>query len=392
MTFIKSTNPLPYLEGCLEVTKQLFANSIYANHMCYDPHYIYQGQEHQFGEFWMSDDAWEIQNQLPEGATIVPIIAASDKTPVTRHMGGLEMHSLFLTIGNIQADVHMKVTLHAWRCTVFMPIPTFIINSEFQTLLWLCLWHKCMDLVCSNLKIAACIGEYMIDPSARQRYCFTPLISHIADLPEQLLIACIMKNSSPVTTATQKEFGDETPHPPWNGTQTYALIQQLCDCVDPWDLIAFMREAKKLHLSGVHLLYWRNWRHSNPARFLTPEILHTLHKFFFNHILKLIKQIMGHGLDVWFKSHHKHTSVRHFSGGVSYVNQMTGQEHQDIQCTIVLTLWGIASPSFICAVWAMIDIIYLAQNPLHTESSIAAMTQALWDFHDNKQAILDAEA
>ncbi|KAG1718798.1 hypothetical protein EDB19DRAFT_1978407, partial [Suillus lakei] len=345
----------------LEVTKQLFANPVYAKHMCYDPHYIYQGQECQIGEFWTSDDAWEIQvssctNQLPEGATIVPIIAASDKTPVTRHTGGLEMHPLFLTIGNIQADIRMKATSHAWRCTAFMPIPTFIVNSDFQTLLRSRLWHKCMDLVCSNLKIAAHVGEYMVDPSARMRYCFTPLISHIADLPEQLMIAC------------------------------------LCDRVDPWDLIVFLREAKKLHLSGVHLPYWRNWRRSNPARFLTPEILHTLHKFFFDHVLKWIKQIMGHELDIRFKSHHKRTGVRHFSGGVSHVNQMTGREHRDIQRTIVPTLWGMASPGFIRAVRAMIDFIYLAQNPLHTESSIASMNQALKDFHDNKQAILDTEA
>ncbi|KAG2139295.1 hypothetical protein DEU56DRAFT_944221 [Suillus clintonianus] len=340
----------------LEVTKQLFANPVYAKHMCYDPHHIYQGQERQIGEFWTSDDAWEIQDQLPEGATIVPIIAASDKTPVTRHTGGLEMHPLFLTIGNIQADVRMKATSHAWRCTAFMPIPTFIVNSDFQTLLQARLWHKCMDLVCSHLKVAARVGEYMVDPSAKICYCFTPLISHIADLPEQLMIAC------------------------------------LCNRVDPWDLIVYVRESKKLHLSGVHLPYWRNWRCSNPARFLTPEILHTLHKFFFDHVLKWIKQIMGHELDVRFKSHHKRTGVRHFSGGVSHVNQMTGREHRDIQRTIVPTLWGIASPGFIRAVRAMIDFIYLAQNPLHTESSIASMTQALQDFHDHKQAILDAEA
>ncbi|KAG1738115.1 uncharacterized protein EDB91DRAFT_1237796 [Suillus paluster] len=312
----------------LEVMKQLFANPVYANHMCYDPHYIYQGQERQFGEFWTSNDAWAIQDQLPEGATIVPIIAASDKTPVTRQTGSIEMHPLFLTIGNIQADVRMKATLHAWRCTAFMPTPTFIVGSEFQSLLWARLWHKCMDLVCSNLKVAAHVGEYM----------------------------------------------------------------SLCDRIDPWDLIVFSREAKKLHLSGVHLPYWRNWRFSNPAKFLTPEILHALHKFFFNHILKWIKQIMGHELNVRFKSHHKHTGVRHFSRDVSHVNQMTGREHRDIQCTIVPTLWGVAGPDFIRAVWAMIDFIYLAQNPLHTESSIASMTQALQDFHNHKQAILDAEA
>ncbi|KAG1888869.1 uncharacterized protein F5891DRAFT_1131976 [Suillus fuscotomentosus] len=264
----------------LKVMKQLFTNPVYVKHMCYDPHYIYQGQEHQFGEFWTSDDAWKIQDQLPEGATIVPIVLASDKTPVTRHMGGLEMHPLFLTIGNIQADVRMKATLHAWRCTVFMPTPTFVVNSDFQTLLHARLWHKCMDLVCSNLKVAARV--------ARMCYCFTPL-----------LLSTI--------------------------------------------------EAKKLYISGVHLPYWRNWRHSNPARFLTPEILHTLHKFFFDHVLKWIKQIMGRELDVWFKSHHKRTGICHFSGGVSHVNQMTGWEHRDIQRTIVPTLWGVASPGFICA-------------------------------------------
>ncbi|KAG2076612.1 hypothetical protein BDR04DRAFT_1204687 [Suillus decipiens] len=312
-------------------------------------------------------------NQLPEGVTIILIIAASDKTLVTRHTGGLEMHPLFLTIGNIQADICMKAISHVWRCTAFMPIPTFIVNSDFQSLLWACLWHKCMDLICSNLKIAAHVGEYMVDPSARQCYCFTPLISHIANLPKQLMIACIMKNSSPVTMATHKEFGDETPHPPQNGTETYTLIQQLCNHVDPWDLIVFIREAKKLHLSRVHLLYWRNWRHSNLARFLMPEILHTLHKFF------LI-------------IHHKHTGVCYFSGGISHVSQMTGLEHQDIQHMIVPMLWGMAGPGFICAVWAMINFIYLAQNPLHMESSIALMTQALQDFHDNKQAILDADA
>ncbi|KAG2074318.1 hypothetical protein BDR04DRAFT_1126918 [Suillus decipiens] len=204
-------------------------------------------------------DAWEIQNQLPEGVTIILIIAASDKTLVTRHTGGLEMHLLFLTIGNIQADFHMKATLHVWQCTAFMPIPAFIVNSDFQSLLQAHLWHKCMDLICSNLKIAAHVGKYMVDPSARQ-------------------------------------------------TETYILIQQLCNCVDLWDLIVFIREAKKLHLSGI----------------------------------------MGHELDVWFKSHHKHTGVCHFSRGVSH-------------CMIVPTLWGMASPGFIY-------------------------------FHDNKQAILDADA
>lgn len=317
---------------------------------------------------------------------------ASDKTPVTRHTGGLEMHPLFLTLGNIQSDVRMKATSHAWRCVAFMPTPTFLVNSDYQTLLQSRLWHRCVDFITSNLKVAARVGEFMVDPSAHWHHCFTPLISHITDLPEQLMISCVTKNSSPITTANQAEFGDTVPHPPRNGADTYELIRGLCARVDPWDLYQFNKEAKKLHLSGVHLPFWRNWRFANPATFLTPEILHTLHKFFFDHVLKWIKEVMGHELDVRFRSQHKRIGVRHFGSGVSHVKQMTGREHRDIQRTIVPTMWGAAPPDFIRAVCTMIDFIYLAQNPVHTLTSIRNMTYALNEFHCYKHAIIAAEA
>ncbi|KAG0706602.1 hypothetical protein DFH29DRAFT_980278 [Suillus ampliporus] len=302
----------------LEVAKQLFANPVYANHMCYDPHKVYNRTEREFGEFWTTDDAWMMQDQLPPGATIVPIIMASDKTPVTRHTGRLEMHSLFLTIGNIQSDC----------CAAFMPTPTFLISLNYQTLLQSRLWHRCIDFVTANLKVAVGVGEFM----------------------------------------------------------------DLCDRVDPWNLHPFITEVKKLHLSGVHLLYWRNWRFANPAKFLTPEVLHVLHKFFFDHVLKWIKEVMGLELDMRFRSQHKHVSIRHFGSGVLHVKQMTGREHRDIQCTIVPTLWGATSPDFLRAVRAMINFIYLTQNPIHTATSIHAMTSALSGFHAFKDTIIVAEA
>ena len=59
------------------------------------------------------------QGELPVGATIVPIILASNKTPVSRQTGNLEMHPLFLTIGNIRSDLQMKATAHAWSCIAY---------------------------------------------------------------------------------------------------------------------------------------------------------------------------------------------------------------------------------------------------------------------------------
>ena len=162
---------------------------------------------------------------------------------------------------------------------------------------------------------------------------------------------------------------------------------------DPWDVKAFQKLAKEHGLLGVHLPYWRNWLLSDPAIFLVPEILHTLHKFFFDHPLKWCKEVVGaRELNARYKSMHKRVGVRHFSTGVTHVQQMTGREHRDIQRTIVPAIAGATSPGFLRAIRHLIDFIYLAQNPVHTESSIQDMKCALDSFHSHKQFILDAEA
>ncbi|KIM60591.1 hypothetical protein SCLCIDRAFT_94466, partial [Scleroderma citrinum Foug A] len=137
------------------------------------------------------------QDQLPSGAMLVPILAASDKTPITRMTGGLEMHPLFISIGNIDSQVHMAATSHAWQCVAFMPIPKFEVHSYYQTILQTRIWHKCVDIVTQNLKHAAAKGTLMSDPRGHLCYCFTPLVAWTADLPEQLMIACVTKNVSP---------------------------------------------------------------------------------------------------------------------------------------------------------------------------------------------------
>ena len=323
----------------------------------------------------------------------MPIILASDKTAVTRHTGSLEMHPTFLTIGNIHSEIRMKATSHAWACVAYIPVPEFIVNNEFSGLLEACVWHRCMDLVFQNLKVAAEVGEFMVDPMGCRRYAFTPLVSHISDLPEQLMIACTSKNVSPMTLATQTQFGDGIAHPPRHGSSTLQQLHRLCSITDPWKIREFQELAKQHSLSGVQLPYWRDWKFADPAVFLIPEVLHTCHKFFFDHILKWCKEVIGADeLDSRFRSQHKRVGTRHFTDGVSHVNQMTGREHRDIQRTLVATIVGVASPGFIHAVRVLIDFIYKAQAPTFTDSSIASMVASLDEFHAYKHFILEAGA
>ncbi|EGN94996.1 hypothetical protein SERLA73DRAFT_27072, partial [Serpula lacrymans var. lacrymans S7.3] len=80
----------------------------------------------------------------------------------------------------------------------------------------------------------------------------------------------------------------------------------------------------------------------------------------------------------------------HFSNGVSYMRQMTGCKHRDIQRTIACATAGAAPPGFICTICALVDFIYQAQAPVYTKKTIQAMVSSLQEFHCKKQAVLDA--
>ncbi|KAG1800875.1 uncharacterized protein HD556DRAFT_1304861 [Suillus plorans] len=310
-TGYKTTYPVQLiLRNALEVVKQLFSDPVFANHITFQPHVVNTGSQREYGDYMSANMAWKIQDYLPVGATQVPIILGSNKTPVTRITGGLEMHPLFITIGNIDSEVHSKATLRAWCCIAYMPV--------------------------------------------------------------------ISKNVSPVTMATQDNFGDGILYPPHTGKHTLQLIHGIAKEIDPWDLDKFQKAAKAAHLSGVHMPYWLDWLFSCPSVFLTGEVLHTLHKFFADHPLKWIKEIVGKPeLDTRFIIQHKQVGTHHFTKGIMHVNQMTG-------CA--------APPRFVRAIRALIDFIYYAQNPVHSPESLQSMVQALSDFHAFKDAIIEAKA
>ena len=187
------------------------------------------------------------------------------------------------------------------------------------------------------------------------------------------------------------QFGDPTPAPPRTCEATLRQINELCNAVDPWDLAAFQKAAKALKLLGVHKPFWQDWKFAELFLFLMGKILHSGHKFFFNHPLDWCKIVAGsHTLDTHFMNLHRHVSYHHFTSGVSKSLQMTGCSHHDLERTIVPVLDGAggATDEFILAIRAMVKFIYHAQDPVHTDSSIATMKDALAEFHAGKESII----
>jgi hypothetical protein len=81
--------------------------------------------------------------------------------------------------------------------------------------------------------------------------------------------------------------------------------------------------------------------------------------------------------------------------GPSRAVHNTSHEHRDIQQTIVPMISKATpsvTPHFVYCIRSLVEFIYKAQSPVHTDASITSMVEALSEFHETRQAIIDAEA
>jgi hypothetical protein len=196
------------------------------------------------------------------------IIGASDKTPLTIGTGNKEMHPVLLSLANIEAGVRMKATAHAFALAAYLPIPKFLnVSAQVQATLAARIYHTCLDIICVNLKLAEKNGITLSDPAGQQCQCHTPLVSWIANLPEQRLLACVLANQSPYTLTVRGQFGDLHALPPRHRRHTLDLIRQACATVQPNSLPEFVKACYALGLNGVHQPFWRDWGNADPPPF-----------------------------------------------------------------------------------------------------------------------------
>ncbi|KAI6037289.1 hypothetical protein PISMIDRAFT_105549 [Pisolithus microcarpus 441] len=159
---------------------------------------------------WLSGDrAWNMQEVLLLGATLLGVVLSSDKTNISVMSSNHMAHPLLIRLTNINMHIHSKTSLHAYLLLALLPIAKFTQkNTHVHSLLQDQLMHQALNIVLSPLKTAVSVGIMMSDPSGNLHYCFMPLAAWITDTPEESLLAGTSMKASPVTTATAQEFGD----------------------------------------------------------------------------------------------------------------------------------------------------------------------------------------
>ena len=95
-----------WTRNILQCIQLLLGHLPFADHTVYGPSRLFDSNggriynEIHTGNWW-----WEMQDMLPEGGTLVPLIFASDKTHLTNFSGDKSAWPLYMSLGNINKEI-----------------------------------------------------------------------------------------------------------------------------------------------------------------------------------------------------------------------------------------------------------------------------------------------
>ncbi|KAG2359196.1 hypothetical protein BDR07DRAFT_1452448 [Suillus spraguei] len=238
-----------------------------------------------------------MQKLLPKGATIAPIILASNKTCLSQFRGDKSAWPMYLTIGNISLYIGY---LPAGKLDCF--------TSDAHSLAGYRLFHHCMSLLLEPL-VAAGQNDSLI------HQVFPILAAYVANFPEQCLVACCKENQCLKWDLLTLLMRDPE--------VTKDILEKRKNGQHP---IQFDNNG----LCSVFNPFWANLPHADIFLAFTPDLLHQVHKGVFkDHLVKWCLEIVGEDeMDSHFKVMPDYPGLWHFKKGILTVRQWMGTEHK----------------------------------------------------------------
>ena len=336
-----------------------------------------------------------VEKQTP-GATILPIILASDKTQVTS-FGGKSVYPVYITIGNIPKDIRRKPSTHSQVLLAYLPVSSLdhIDSATSRRRAVPNLFHLCMGHVLGPLEKPGRTGVMMKSGDGCVRRCHPILAVFAGDHPERCLAACTKANECPKGTASPNSLGENKP----------------CDLRDAGDILDALEtydpdkqpEEYKLFCKGVGIKpivhpFWQSLPYAHIYQSLTPDVLHQLHQGVVKHLISWLVQEFGSAeLDARCRAMPLNHNVRHFAKGISNLKRASGKEHAAVAKILLGVIAGLplsnghSAGKLLSATRGLLDFLYLAQLPSQNDATLKDLDDALNTFHLNKSIFVDLE-
>lgn len=327
---------------------------------------------------------------------MAPVILSSDKTHLSNFGGDKAAWPLYMSIANIAKNFRKKPSTNAMLLLGYLSADKLeeIFDDDERGLAQRRLFHDSMAIIMAPLKEAGRNGVETVCADGYKRKVFPILSSYICDHPEQCLVAGTMQSFCPICEVPSTERSALTRYPTRTQGRAIRAMRAKMRKKPYQRVVAGSIEEEELRdfdELGLHLVepFWMGFPFIDTDTLFTPDILHQLHKGMFQtHLLRWVKErLTKDEIDRRFRSLPRYSGLRHFGKGISHISQMTGKEQKELEKVLMVIITS--SPKIpkeaSAAASALLNFIYLARFPVHTDSTLTQMQQALETFHANKQ-------
>ena len=331
------------------------------------------------------------------GATILPVIISTDKTQLT-NFRNKSAYPLYLTIGNIPKEIRRKPSYRAYVLLAYLPTTQLenASNKATRRRQLANLYHACMGRILEPLKVAGTTGVLMTSGDGLVRRCHPLLASFMGDYPEQVLTTCVPTGQCATCSTPRDEIGNYIRNQDLGLRDLDGILEAL-----NWfehDPRNFLQTCAEAGIKPIVDPFWKDLPYVYIYRSITPDILHQLYQGILKHLIGWVTKALGPlEIDARCRRLPPNHNIRHFTKGITSLSRITGQEH-DQMSRILLGLVidaplpdGLSNVRLLRAIRALLDFIYLAQYPVHTNESLGLLKDSLEQFHDNKQIFVDLE-
>ncbi|THG94848.1 hypothetical protein EW026_g6702 [Hermanssonia centrifuga] len=337
-----------YFQDVVECVQALYRDPEFASHLVFLPERHYADPDHTMrlyhdmyaGKWW-----WAVQKSIEEstpGATIMPIIISSDKTQVTLFCNKAA-YPVYITISNLPKDIRSKPSQRGQILLGYLPTTKLehISNKAARRRTLANLFHACMSAILLPLRRLGVEGMEMASGDGVVRRVHPIFAAYVGDYPEQVLV-------TGVKTADLDSDGEDPPLQ--DISQTLAVLATADESP-----VEFMRACANAGIKPIYEPFWRHLPYADIYLSITPDVLHQLYQGVVKHLVS------------WIKAAYDPAELN------ARCRRMPPNHN---------SIFGLR------AVRALMDFVYLAQYPIHSDESLAAMEDALQRFHDDKDTFI----
>ncbi|KAF8834307.1 hypothetical protein BDN67DRAFT_992696 [Paxillus ammoniavirescens] len=229
---------------------------------------------------WMGKWWHAIQKHLLNGASVAPVIIATDKTQLMQFSGNKTAYPVYLTLGNLPCAICRKPSQHACILIAYLSVSKMVgkeLTKKQKYTHIQQLFHNSMRLVLEPLIEAGSHGVEVTGEDGCVRQVFPILACYVADYPEQCLVMCSKYGMCP------KYQGEE-----WGGRRhtQKRTRNDICSAKEKaTSHTNFQDRCREEGVSGgvVHP-FWDGFPHCDIHMAITPDILHQLYQGVVKHL------------------------------------------------------------------------------------------------------------